>query len=64
MNGTTTDLLFKVADQRIVILKNLPVFLCGACTEYVIADPVFVRVEQLLATVDPSVELEIIQFAA
>ena len=64
LHATTTDLPFKVGDQRIVILKNLPVSQCDACAEYVIADPVFARVEQLLATVDTSVELEIIQFAA
>jgi hypothetical protein len=29
-----------------------------------IADPVFAKVEKLLASVDTSVELEIIQFAA
>ena len=59
-----SDLPFKVSEQTIVILKNLPVSQCEACREYLIADPVFAKVEQLLAAVDTSVELEIIQFAA
>ena len=64
LQPTDTDLPFKVGDQRIVIFKKLPVLQCAACTEYVIADQVFARVEQMLKTVDASVELEIIQFAA
>jgi hypothetical protein len=53
-----------VSEQTIVILKSLPVSQCGSCREYLIADSVFERVERLLAGVDTSVELEIIQFAA
>jgi YgiT-type zinc finger domain-containing protein len=64
LRASVTDLPFKVGEQRMVILKNLPVLQCDACSEYVIADQVFTRVEQLLATVDTSVELGIIQFAA
>lgn len=61
---TTTDLPFKVSQQTIVILKSLPVSQCGTCREYLIADPVFTKVEKLLAGVNMSVELEIIHFAA
>ncbi len=64
LHATTTDLPFKVSEQTIVIIKNLPVAQCDGCREYLIADPVFVRVEELLSSVDTSVELEIIQFAA
>ena len=59
-----TNLPFKVSERTIVILKELPVAQCGKCSEYLIEDSVFARVEQLLASVDPSVELEIIPFAA
>ena len=59
-----TDLPFKVGDRSIVILKNLPVEQCEACSEYVIGDEVFAKVEALLAKVDVSAELEIIPFAA
>jgi hypothetical protein len=54
----------KVGEQTIAIIKNLPVSQCGACREYLMTDPVFARVEKLLAGVNTSVELEIIQFAA
>ena len=64
MRATTTDLPFKVTDRTIVILKQLPVAQCGGCSEYVIVDAVFARVEEVLAKVDTSAELEIIPFAA
>ena len=64
LHATTTDLPFKVSDRTIVILKDLPVAQCEGCSEYVIADAVFARVEELLSKVDTSVELEIIPFAA
>jgi YgiT-type zinc finger domain-containing protein len=64
LHATTTDLPFKVSDRTIVILKHLPVAQCDGCSEYLIGDAVFARVEELLSTVDTSVELEVIQFAA
>ncbi len=64
LHTTTTDLPFKVSDRTIVILKQLPVAQCEGCSEYLIADVVFARVEELLSKVDTSVELEIIPFAA
>lgn len=62
--SSTTDLPFKVTERTIVILKNLPVAQCQRCSEYLIEDTVFAKVEELLAKVDTSVELEIIAFAA
>ena len=64
LESITTDLPFKVAERTIVILKRLPVVQCGRCSEYLIEDPIFAKVEELLAKVDTSVELEIIAFAA
>jgi YgiT-type zinc finger domain-containing protein len=61
---TTTDLPFKVTDRTIVILKSLPIAQCQRCSEYLIEDSVFAKVEELLSKVDTSVELEIIPFAA
>lgn len=61
---TTTDLPFKVREQTMVDFKNLPVVQCDECGEYLIADSVMPKIEELLASVDTSVELEIIQFAA
>ena len=46
------------------VLKDLPVAQCDGCSEYLIADAVFGKVEELLSKVDTSVELEIIPFAA
>lgn len=64
VHATTTDLPFKVSEQKIVILKDVPVSQCDACREYRIADTVSARVEKLLSAVNPSAELKVIRFAA
>jgi YgiT-type zinc finger domain-containing protein len=64
LRASITDLPFKVSDRTIVILKDLPVEQCQVCSEYLIGDAVFAKVEALLSGVDASVELEIIPFAA
>jgi YgiT-type zinc finger domain-containing protein len=64
LRTTTTDLPFKVSDRTIVVLKQLPVAQCDGCSEYLIADDVFAKVEELLAKANTSAELEVIQFAA
>lgn len=64
MQSSKTTLPFKITERTIVILKELPVAQCVRCAEYLIEDAIFERVEELLASVDPSVELEIIPFAA
>ena len=53
-----------MSERTIVILKALPVEQCEACSEYLIGDAVFAKVEELLSGVDAAVELEIIPFAA
>lgn len=55
---------FKVRDKGIVIFKELPVFQCQNCPEYLIEDAVMARIEELLSSVDRAAELEIVQFAA
>lgn len=64
LQATTTDLPFKVTERTIVILKQLPVSQCERCSEYLIKDSIFARVEELLSKADTSAELEIIPFAA
>jgi YgiT-type zinc finger domain-containing protein len=64
LQSTSTNLPFKVTETSIVIIKGLPVIQCGSCTEYLIEDSVFSRVEEILAGVDSAVELEIIRYAA
>jgi YgiT-type zinc finger domain-containing protein len=64
LHATKTDLPFKVNEKSIVIFKELPVLQCQSCAEYLIEDPVMGRIEELLSTVNQTVELEVIQFAA
>jgi YgiT-type zinc finger domain-containing protein len=59
-----TDLPFKTGDASIVILRSLPVLQCPQCGETELEDATMRRVDQLLASVDASAELEIIRFAA
>jgi len=64
LKPTRTDLPFKVGDTRIVILKDLPVVECGNCPVYLLEDSVLRRVDEILAGVESSAELEIIRYAA
>ncbi len=64
MNAISTDLPFKLSDDRIVILKQLPVLQCEACCEYLIEDAVMARIDILLARGDSTAELEVIRYAA
>lgn len=64
LQAISTNLPFKVTETSIVIIKSLPVIQCGSCTEYLIEDSVFSRVEGILASIDSAAELEIIRYAA
>ena len=64
MNAISTDLPFKLSEDRIVILKQLPVLQCEACREYLIEDAVMARIDTLLAQSDGGAELEVIRYAA
>ena len=64
LRSITTDLPLKVSDRTIVVVKKLPVLQCDGCTEYLIEDPVMARVDELLARVDRTTELEVVPFAA
>ena len=59
-----TELPFKIRDGSIIIVKNLPVWQCQNCNEYLIEDPVMQKVDALLKKVDSAVEVEIINYAA
>lgn len=59
-----TDLPFKTSDTSIVILKALPVLQCLQCGESELEHGTMLRVEEVLAGVDQSSELEVIRFAA
>jgi YgiT-type zinc finger domain-containing protein len=64
MHAIITDLPFKLSEERIVILKQLPVLQCGACREYLIEDAVMARIDTLLTRADNTAELEVIRYAA
>jgi YgiT-type zinc finger domain-containing protein len=59
-----TDLPFKIGDSSIVVVKALPVLQCRQCGEIELEDQTMRRVDQVLAGVDSSSELEVIRFAA
>ncbi len=64
MRAIITDLPFKLAEQRIVIIKQLPVLQCTSCREYLIEDAVMARIEALLGQTDRTAELEVLRYAA
>jgi YgiT-type zinc finger domain-containing protein len=64
MNSIITDLPFKTTDTTIIIIKELPVLQCANCPEYLLEDAVMERVDQILAGINASAELEIVRFAA
>lgn len=59
-----TDLPFKLRNDSIVIIKNLPVFQCQNCHEYLLEDQVLEQVDKILEKVGNTVELEILNYAA
>jgi hypothetical protein len=63
MHPVHSDLPFKVSEQTIVILKELPVLQCENCMQYLLEDRVLSRVDEILARVDTAAELEIIRYA-
>jgi len=64
LRRVTTDLPFKVSDDALVILKDLPVLQCSGCREYLIEDPVMARVEMILQQAGTTAELQIVRYAA
>lgn len=64
LTPTQTDLPFKIGEASIVILRSLPVLQCTKCPEYLLADEVLRRIDQILAQVSTGTEVEIIRFAA
>jgi len=59
-----TDLPFKLSQRSIVVLRDLPVLQCRACSHFEIEDAVMERVEVLLSRRNKAIELEVIRFAA
>jgi YgiT-type zinc finger domain-containing protein len=64
LENRVTDLPFKIGDSSIVVVKALPVLECRQCGEIEMEHQTMRRVDQVLAGVDASAELEVIRFAA
>ena len=64
MRWVLTNLPFKISESTIVILKELPAYQCGGCSEYLLEDAVMDRIEKIFESVNSEAELEIIGYAA
>ena len=64
LRPTSSDLPFKIGVRAIVILRALPLLQCEGCAQYLIEDPVFARVEEILDRVGDDAELDVIRVAA
>ncbi len=64
MQSITTNLPFKANESTIVIMKDLPVYQCENCSEYLLEDPVLKHIEKIIQNVDSAAELEVIKYAA
>ncbi len=64
MHALTTTLPFKTGPESIVVIKDLPVFECLGCHEYLLDDATMAQVETLLSKVSEGAEVEVVRFAA
>lgn len=64
MEQVITDLPFKVTQSSIVVMKNLPVYQCEGCTEFLLDDRVTAELDSILEKVRGEAELEVIKYAA
>jgi YgiT-type zinc finger domain-containing protein len=64
MSAIQTNLPFKISQNTIIIVKDLPVLQCEGCTEYLLADDVMEHIDQLFERVDITAELEVLKYAA
>jgi YgiT-type zinc finger domain-containing protein len=64
MEAVVTNLPFKVKENTIIIVKDLPVFQCKNCNEYSLEDVVMEQVDRILQGADTAAELEVVRYAA
>ena len=57
MKSMRTDLPFKLGNQRIIVVKGIPVEQCTSCGEYVIHDPVMESLDHLFESMDQRFQL-------
>jgi len=46
------------------LVKDVPVFQCNGCPEYLLGDVVMEQVENILERVDAATDLEVLKYAA
>jgi YgiT-type zinc finger domain-containing protein len=64
MEAGVTNLPFKVKENTIIIVKDLPILQCKNCNEYSLEGVVMEQVDKILEGADTSAELEVIKYAA
>jgi YgiT-type zinc finger domain-containing protein len=64
MERVVTNLPFKVKENTIIIVKDLPVLQCKNCNAYSLEDLVMEQVDKILEGTDTAAELEVIRYAA
>ena len=64
LERTVSSLPFRVSRKAIIVIKDLPIWECGNCSEFLIEDEVMGRVEEIVSRVDEAAELEVVTFAA
>ena len=64
LKSMATDLPFKVRENSIVIVKNLPALQCDNCQEYLLEDKIMEQVDAIMKKAGATAELEVVRFAA
>lgn len=64
MEPIQTDLPFKLNNRRILVVKDLPVYQCRSCGEFMLSDQVMEALDRLIEATDKNAELEIRRYAA
>lgn len=64
MARRVSDMPFKTGAKAVIVVKDLPVWECSACREYLLDDAVMKGVEAMLRAADKQAELEIVRYAA
>jgi len=64
LEPTVTDLPFKLSRRSIVVVRDLPVLQCRACSNFEIEDAVMARVDALMKNRNEATELAIVRYAA
>ena len=65
MQEQTTDLPFKLDVHKILVVKELPAFVCASCGETSLSDPVMEKIDRIIEKVRQiNGELNVVSYAA